>query len=108
MTITTTAKNAMLATLTLTHVSLHSADTGADGTTGEVTVTRGVVAFGTPTDGRITLTADVTIIVSDPVTITHIGYWNESVFILSQEITPELITEPSNFVLQATTTYIEI
>ena len=108
MTITASAKNAMLATLTLTHVSLHSADTGVDGTTGEIAVTRGVVAFGTPTDGRITLTTDVTMTISEPVTISHIGYWNESVFVLSQEITPRVITEPSNFVLQATSTYIEI
>lgn len=108
MTITTSAKNAMLATITLTHVSLHSADPGVDGTTGEIGVTRGVVAFSAPADGRIALTADVTMLVSDPVTITHVGYWNETVFVLSKAITSQVITEPSNFVLQATTTYIEI
>lgn len=106
--ITTTAKNTMLAALTITHVSLHSADPGADGSTGEIDAERGVVAFGAPADGRISLTADVTILVGEPVNISHVGYWNEAVFVLSQAITPQTITEPSNFILQANTTYIEI
>lgn len=106
--ITVATRNAMLNTITLTHVSLHTDEPGADGTTGEIGVTRGVVAFSAPADGRIALTADVTMLVSDPVTITHVGYWNETVFVLSKAIPSQVITEPSNFVLQATTTYIEI
>lgn len=106
--ITTTAKNTMLATLAITHVSLHTTDPGVDGTAAEIDAPREVVAFGAPADGRISLTADVTILVGEPVTISHIGYWDETVFVLSQAITPQTITEPSNFILQATTTYIEI
>lgn len=106
--ITTTAKNTMLAALTITHVSLHTDSPGADGAMGEIDADRGVVAFGAPADGRISLTADVTILVGEPVNISHVGYWNETVFVLSQAITPQTITEPSNFILQANTTYIEI
>lgn len=98
----------MLATLTITHLSLHTNDPGADGSSGKIDAERGVVAFGAPANGRISLTSDVTVLVSEPVTITHVGYWNETVFVLSQVITPQTITEPSNFILQATTTYIEI
>lgn len=108
MNLTTTAKNAMLAALTIDHVSLHTADPGADGTTAEIDVPRGVVAFGSPTDGRIALVSDVTMSIIDPVTITHLGYWDDTTFVLSQEFTPQEITEPSNFILQASTTYIEI
>lgn len=106
--ITTTAKNTMLATLTIDHVSLHTADPGADGTTAEIDVPRGIVAFGSPINGRISLVSDVTMLISEPVTITHIGYWHGTTFILSQSFTPHEITEPSNFILQAATTYIEI
>ncbi|AVV81960.1 hypothetical protein GCM10007984_24020 [Shewanella putrefaciens] len=98
----------MLAVFTITHVSLHTDSPGADGAMGEIDAERGVVAFGAPEDGRISLTADVTILVGEPVTISHVGYWNETVFVLSQAITPQTITEPSNFILQANTTYIEI
>lgn len=106
--ITIAAKNNMLATLAITRVSLHTADPGADGTTAEIDVPRGVVAFGSPSDGRIALVSDVTMLISDPVTITHLGYWDDATFVLSQEFAPQEIIEPSNFTLQATTTYIEI
>lgn len=98
----------MLGALTITHVNLHSADPGADGLTGEIDVPRGVVAFGSPINGRIILVGDVSILIGEPTIITHVSYWNESVFVLSQEIASQVITEPSNFVLRANTTYIEI
>ena len=109
MTITPAAKNAMLATLNVTKVSLHTADPGADGGTAELTVTRGDVVFAAPVNGRLTLSADVTILVNDPTTITHVGYWAGNTFVLSQALSvPQVITNPSNFILQATNTYIEI
>lgn len=106
--ITIAAKNAMLATLSLTHVSLHTDEPGADGTVGEIDIPRGVVVFSAPIGGRIYLTDNVSMAITDPVIITHVGYWNGSAFVLSQPIIEQDITTPSNFVLQATTTYIEI
>lgn len=108
MTLDNVAKNSMLSTLLITHFSLHTADPGVDGTAAEIDVPRGVVEFSSPTDGRISLVSDVNMLISEQVTITHIGYWNETVFVLSQAIPQQTITEPSNFVLQANMTYIEI
>lgn len=106
--ITTSAKNSMLNTIILTHVSLHTDEPGVDGTVGEIDVPRGIVVFSAASGGRIYLTTNVSIPITDPVTITHVGYWNGATFVLSQPITAQDITAPSNFVLQATTTYIEI
>lgn len=108
MTITIVAKDAMLNTLTITHVSLHADEPGVDGTVGEIDVPRGIVVFSAASGGRIYLTDNVSMSITDPVTITHVGYWNGATFVLSQPITAQHITTPSNFVLQATTTYIEI
>lgn len=106
--ITIAAKNAMLATLSLTHVSLHTEEPGVNGVVGELATPRGAVVFSAPIGGRIYLTANVSMAITDPVIITHVGYWNGAYFVLSQPITAQDITTPSNFVLQATTTYIEI
>lgn len=106
--ITVATRNAMLNTITLTHVSLHTDEPGVDGTMGEIDVPRGVVVFSAASGGRIYLTDNVSMPITDPVTITHVGYWNGATFVLSQPITAQDITAPSNFVLQATTTYIEI
>lgn len=106
--ITVATRNAMLNTITLTHVSLHTDEPGFDGTVGELDVPRGVVVFSAASGGRIYLIDNVSISITEPVIITYIGYWNGATFVMSQPITAQDIATPSNFVLQATTTYIEI
>ncbi|MGL4545831.1 MAG: hypothetical protein ACRCUU_09855 [Plesiomonas sp.] len=108
MILTIAAKNHMLSTLNLTKVSLHSGDPGSDGGNNEVTTIRGKVLFAAAVGGRRVLTADVTILLAEPATVTHIAYWQDNTFVLAEGIAPVVFTEPSNFILQATNTYIEI
>lgn len=108
MPITTAVKNAMLATLTVTKVSVHHGDPGENGTANELAVPRADCSFTTPADGKIMLVNQVTMPIPAMGIVRYIGYWNGSTFLLSKE-TPEMqFAAAANFNLLATTTYIDI
>lgn len=106
--ITIPVKNSMLATLNISHISVHSGVTGADGTENELEVPRAIAAFSAPENGKINLTSQVTMVIPAMGIVRYIGYWNGPIFLLSQAVPEMLFSSEGNLNLLAGTTYIEI
>lgn len=82
MALNTTGKNVMLGGLTAvaTHVSLHTADPGATGTS-EVSgapYTRELAGWASPSAGAVANSGAIVFDVPGVTTITHLGYWSAS------------------------------
>lgn len=80
----TNGKNALLTGIkgVITHVSLHSADPGATGTSeisgGTPAYGRQAVSFGTPSAGSMATDASMTFNVPAGATVAYVGYWSAS------------------------------
>lgn len=80
--LTANGKNALLAGLksSVTHISLHSADPGMDGTSeitgGTPAYARQAVTFGDPSAGAMATTASMTFNVPASATVAYVGYWS--------------------------------
>lgn len=104
----TTAKNAMLSSLGITQVSLHSADPGQAGANelagGSPAYARKAIAFNAPANGVMSQTT------SDPVfdvpagaTVAFVGYWAGATFRGSGAISPaESFASQGQFTLSDT------
>ena len=82
MALNTGGKNVMLGGLTAvaTHVSLHTADPGATGTS-EVSgspYTRELAGWASPSAGAVANSGAIVFDVPAATTITHLGYWSAS------------------------------
>ena len=80
MALNTGGKNVMLGGLTAvaTHVSLHTADPGATGTS-EVSgspYTRELAGWASPSAGSVANSGSIVFDVPAATTITHLGYWS--------------------------------
>lgn len=102
----------MLDNLVITKIGLHSGDTGLDGLSNELIsagYSRQSCNFNLTSQlGSRTLTNDVSFSLSGGDSIRYISYWNDSTFILSQEIDVVDFAISGNFTLVSNTTVISI
>lgn len=81
---TTAAKDAMVNTLTITHVSLHSANPSNNGSQYELTspmYARQPASLAATNNGVRLLNEDVIFSVTAGDQVSHIGYWNNTTFV---------------------------
>ncbi len=109
---TTAGKNARLDAVTVTEVSLHSADPGTTGanelTGGSPAYARLIPVFNAASVGSQALNADLTFDVPAAETVAYVGYWVGTVFDGSDIITAETFAAQGTFTVTAVGTSLSI
>lgn len=99
MAFTTAALNGMLDTLSITQVSLHTADPGTTGAN-EVsggTYARKSITFSAAAAGNLDSSNTPVLDVPTGVTVTHVGYWATSTFKASSNVTDEVFASAGTY-----------
>lgn len=104
MGLTTTAKNTMLDALTITHVSLHTTDPGATGTnevTGGSYARKAITMAASSGGSRSASTQPVFDVPAG--TVAYVGFWNNTTFLGSDDLTTEVYAAPGTYTLTSAT-----
>ena len=101
--LTIVAKNALLDSLGITQVSLHTADpgeTGANEVTGG-TYAKKAITVAAAAAGSLSSSSTPTLDVPAGVTINHVGFWAGATFKYSSTITPETFGAAGTYTLNS-------
>lgn len=101
----------MLNVLNITHVGLHSGDSGLNGLANELTsinYVRKSCSFSTTSNGARVLETPIVFSLSGGDSVSYVSYWNGSTFMLSQQVEMVEFSIPGEFRLNDTVTAISI
>ncbi|MEL4248567.1 hypothetical protein [Shewanella xiamenensis] len=108
MIISSQAKSLMLNAIEINMVSVHEGDTGENGVDNEIGVARQSCSFSNAVNGTRVLSADVIFTIPTGKTVTHIAYWNDNQFLMSQSIDSLSYSAQGKLTLLATVTEVSI